>query len=97
MAVQFEPRQLTPFGSRRLGDGGPPVPVPTWPFMAAPEQKDDAGSVYFYFGWESINGQWLIHRQTRATSQTEVAQLTSNPVYLNLTAAWPDRQSLTYA
>lgn len=93
MAVQFEPRQLTPFGSRKVNNTG----TGGTSFLVVPDETDESDATYFYFGWESINGDWLVHRQTRATSQTVVANSTSNPSYVNLTAAWPDRTSLTYA
>lgn len=66
-------------------------------FLGPSDETDDSGAVYFYFGWASVNGSWLVRRQTRATSLTQNANIVNNASYANLTAAWPARASLTYS
>lgn len=66
-------------------------------FLGPSDETDDSGAVYFYFGWASVNGSWLVRRQTRATSLTLNANIVNNPSYANLAAAWTARASLTYS
>ncbi len=66
-------------------------------FLGPSDETDDSDSVYFYFGWISINGSWLVRRQTRATSLTLNANIVNNASYANLAAAWPARTSLIYS
>ena len=66
-------------------------------FLPAADNVDDTGATYFYFGWESVNGSWLVRRQLRVDATTEDATIGNNAGYVNLTAAWPDRGSLAYA
>lgn len=66
-------------------------------FLGPSDETDDSGAVYFYFGWASVNGSWLIRRQTRATSLTLNANIVNNASYANLAAAWTARASLTYS
>ncbi|NEN91196.1 MAG: hypothetical protein F6K48_20715 [Okeania sp. SIO3H1] len=65
-------------------------------FLPIPDDLDESSATEFFFGWEDVDGGWLIARQTRATAQTVHADQANNPLYTTLTAAWPDRQSLTY-
>lgn len=62
-----------------------------------PDQIDETDATYFYFGWESFNGSWLIERQLRSTSSSEIATIVLNSGYADLTAAWTDRATLVYA
>lgn len=58
-----------------------------------PNRNDDTGDVYFYMGWEDVNGGWLVRRQTRATGLTENATTGA----ATLEAAWLIRPTLTYS
>jgi hypothetical protein len=66
-------------------------------FLGPSDETDDSDFVYFYFGWASVNGSWLVRRQTRSTSLTLNANIVNNPSYANLAAAWAARVSLTYS
>ena len=66
-------------------------------FLGPSDETDDSDPVYFYFGWASVDGSWLIRRQTRSTSLTLNANIVNNASYANLSAAWPARASLTYS
>lgn len=61
-------------------------------FLPVPELSDH-DQTYFYFGWEVVNGGWLIERQSRATSEREFA----NSGYGNLTDAWENKGTLGYS
>ena len=65
-------------------------------FLDNPNLNDETEADYFYFGWEDVNGGWLIRRQSRVDSDYEDANEDSNSSYANLTTAWPFRVSLTY-
>lgn len=47
---------------------------------------------YFYFGWSSINGDWLIQRQDREAS----AALSATTGAADYNAAWEGLESLEY-
>lgn len=66
-------------------------------FLDTPDNVDDLGTTYFYFGWLSVSGDWLVRRQLRATAATLDATSQNNPTYATLTQAWPNRSSLIYA
>lgn len=66
-------------------------------FLASPDEEDYTQIDYFYFGWISVEGGWLVRRQLRADSTTEDATNANNVAYNDLTTAWPDRYSLDYA
>ena len=66
-------------------------------FLATPDLVDTTQSDYFYFGWTNILGGWLIRRQDRTDSSSAGADISNNPSYANLTAAWVDRYTLVYA
>lgn len=66
-------------------------------FLPVPDRFDqDPNSAYFYFGWESLNGSWRVRRQKRSTAATEDATIANNPIFANLTSAWPQRETLAY-
>lgn len=52
---------------------------------------------YFFFGWEDVQGSWLINRQTRANAQVVRARVGSNPAYPVFADAWLAREALVYA
>lgn len=60
---------------------------------SVPDNVDQADATYFYFGWESVNGGWLVQRQLRSDGSTQSA----TTGYADLAAAWPNRATLTYA
>ena len=60
--------------------------------LALPEDQDETGTVYYYYGWSSVDSGWLIQRQTIATGLSDSA--TSGAA--NYAAAWTGRASLTY-
>jgi len=66
-------------------------------FLPPPDLTDEADATYFYFGWEDEGGSWLVQRQDRLTSETLRADISNNPGFADLTAAWPNRVTLTYA
>ena len=64
------------------------------PFLPMPERVDDTSDGNrFYFGWQSINGGWLIQRQMRAGAEKH--SVTTG--YADLASAWPHRATLTYS
>lgn len=66
-------------------------------FLDVPDEIDDTGAIHFYFGWVSVEGNWLVQRQARATAQTLRADITANPSHPDLASAWAARASLNYA
>jgi len=65
-------------------------------FLELPDELDDSSDPYFYFGWENVDGGWLIRRQERNTSVSLDATVLNNSSYANLAAAWIDRAVLVY-
>lgn len=65
-------------------------------FLDTPDLSDQTQSDFFYFGWESVNNDWLVRRQSRVNSAYEDANSTNNSIYSDLSSAWPNRTSLTY-
>ncbi len=65
-------------------------------FLPVSDNLDETDPTYFYFGWISVDGGWLIHRQERSSSLTSKATVSNNPGVLDLSTAWPDRLTLTY-
>lgn len=61
-------------------------------YIVVPDLYDETDATYFYFGWTSIEGGWLVQRQIRATGLSESA----TTGHANLVDAWANRQSLTY-
>ena len=51
---------------------------------------------YFYFGWASKNGGWLVRRQTRSTGLLESADVSNNSSVTAYADAWAARATLTY-
>lgn len=66
-------------------------------FLPTPDNSDDTlDDGYFYFGWESVEGGWLVRRQDRADSLSESATEDNNSSYDSYTDAWSDRDLLDY-
>lgn len=65
-------------------------------FLDLPDEIDDVDTTYFYMGWEDVSG-WLVRRQDRAGVSFLNAREADNGAYSDLSSAWPDRASLTYA
>ena len=65
-------------------------------FNPFPDEYDDTQTDYYYFGWESINGSWLIRKRSKTSSLYTEANNVNNPTYATLALAWVDRVSLTY-
>jgi hypothetical protein len=82
--------EIGPHTANNLGGGGGSS------FLAAPDNIDDADSIYFYFGWAAVNGGWLIRRQVRSTSLTTDATVSNNIGILDLATGWSSREILTY-
>ncbi len=61
--------------------------------LPVPDLFDENDPNFFYFGWENVNGGWLVQRQNRSTSITESA----TTGHTNLTDAFADRINLGYA
>ena len=61
--------------------------------LSVPDLLDEGDPNFFYFGWENVNGGWLVQRQNRSTSITESA----TAGHANLTDAFADRINLGYA
>lgn len=61
-------------------------------FLPVPELSDH-DVTYFYFGWEDVNGTWLIQRQNRETSVSQSA----STGYVDLTGAWANKENLEYS
>jgi len=61
-------------------------------FLPPPDLVDESDATYFYYGWEDVNGGWLVRRATRATAKKEDAT-TGFP---DLATAWTNRASLSY-
>lgn len=64
--------------------------------LPLPNQLDEANAAFFYFGYENVDGSWLIRLQDRATSQTLNATSTNNPAFIDLAASFPNRETLVY-
>ena len=66
-------------------------------FLPPADRIDDTtGIEFFHFGWEDVNGGWLIRRQTRSDSTFVDATESNNSSYTTLAEAWPFRLGLTY-
>ena len=66
-------------------------------FLPPADRVDDTtGREFFHFGWEDVNGGWLIRRQTRSDSTFVDATEINNSDYTTLEEAWPHRLGLTY-
>lgn len=64
-------------------------------FFDSPDLFEEVDT-YFYYGWTSINGDWLVRRRYRSNAVGEDASSSSNPSYSDLSNAWVDRVTLTY-
>lgn len=65
-------------------------------FNPFPDSYDDKQSDFYYFGWTSINGSWLIRKRSKTSSLYTEATINNNATYATLALAWVDRMSLTY-
>jgi hypothetical protein len=65
-------------------------------FLDPADLIDDTDSVYFYFGWVSVAGTWLVRRQVRATTLTLDATGNTN-AEPDLATAWANKENLIYA
>ena len=61
--------------------------------LSAPDVFDESDPNFFYFGWENVNGSWLVQRQNRSTSISKSA----TTGHANLTDAFADRANLGYS
>lgn len=61
--------------------------------VSAPDNVDQSDATYFYFGWENVNGGWLVQRQLRSDGSTQ----SSTTGYVDLASAWLNRTTLTYS
>ena len=67
------------------------------PFLGAPDEQDDAGETYFYFGWADVAGSWLVRRTLRSASLQTSASASTNTGFTDLLSAWGDRENLSYS
>jgi len=65
-------------------------------FSPFPDLYENTNATYYYFGWESVNGDWLIRRRTKASSHYTDCNSHHNPSHPDLESAWTDRETLTY-
>lgn len=70
---------------------GDMLPVGSF-FLPVPDEVDQTDATYSYFGWESVNGGWLVQRQLRSDAST----LSATTGYTDLAGAWPNRTTLNY-
>jgi hypothetical protein len=66
-------------------------------FLPPPDEFDETDLTFFYHGWESVNGDWLIRRARRDGPLREDATQVNNVGFVSLALAWPNRQTLTYS
>ena len=66
-------------------------------FLPQSDLCDDTGGIYFYFGWTSVSGSWLIRRRTRIDLTEVDATIANNGGFADLATAWASRASLNYA
>ena len=78
------------------GGGGGTMPSGNQ-YLPPPDERSTDGG-FFYMGWEDdFASSWGIRRVSLSTGAATTATMTNNSVYATLTAAWPQRTSLTYA
>lgn len=65
-------------------------------FLPTPDRVDDANASYFYFGWDSVEGSWLVRRQLRSDASIVEASVVNNPTYITLTEAWSSKETLNF-
>ena len=61
-------------------------------FLPVPDDYSSTGSLFF-FGWEEVNGGWLIRAQGRSSGSHTDATVANNPTYTSYANAWADRLS----
>ena len=59
----------------------------------APDLSDESDATYWYYGWENIDGGWLVQRQTRSSGMS----LDADSGYADLATAWPNKDTLSYS
>lgn len=64
--------------------------------LGVPDLIDETDPASFYWGWEDVNGSWLIRKIDTSDSSYVVADQVGNSGYIDLTAAWVDRAALVY-
>ena len=75
-----------------IGPAGPAGADGSWSVMPTPDDMDESGAAYFYFGWSDFGGGWLVRRQHRATGAHEDATTGA----ADYASAWAGRASLAY-
>ena len=66
-------------------------------FLVTAENLDEEDETFFYWGWTSVSGGWLIRRSDRLVPAPEDATATLNSSYSDLASAWPDRASFVFS
>lgn len=64
--------------------------------LPIPQNIDESDSTYFYFGWESVNGGWLVRRVFRSSAVKLDATQLNNSAYVDLPSAWAQRTNLVF-
>lgn len=64
-------------------------------FLPTPPDLEETPT-YFYWGWSSIDGAWLVRRTDRSNANYLDATVVSNPSYPSYSDAWQNRASLNY-
>ncbi len=62
-------------------------------FLPVPDEADETGAQFFYFGWAAVDGSPIIQRQERATGLSLTAAIGA----LDFSAAWAARSTLAYS
>ena len=66
-------------------------------YLPPPDERTSEGG-YFYMGWtDDFNSGWGIRRVDLSTGAATTATETGNMLYSTLTAAWPNRATVTYS
>lgn len=60
--------------------------------LPVPDERDETGAVYWFYGWIDVNGAGLIQRMNRETS-ISASNTTS---IADFQTAWDDRANLVY-
>lgn len=60
--------------------------------LPVPDERDETGAVYWFYGWTDVNGVGLIQRMNRETS-ISASNVTALP---DFQTAWDNRANLAY-